>query len=69
MIFIRETCKTRKIFIDAFLERFTLSEKEVTVLTSPDSEIGSGFFDALNHLQQIHGDCDKLLITENQRAG
>lgn len=66
---IRETCKTRKILIDAFLKRFTLSEKEVTVITSPNSIIGQEFFDALKHLQQIHGDCDTLLITENQRAG
>ena len=60
---------TLLILIDAFLERFTLSEKEVVILTSPDSEIGPEFFDALNHLQQIHGACDALLITENQRAG
>ncbi|CAG8601106.1 9616_t:CDS:10 [Ambispora leptoticha] len=65
----RETCKTRKILIDAFLQRFTLSEKEIFVLSSGDSVIGSEFFDALKHLQQIHGDCDALLITENQRAG
>jgi len=65
----RETCKTRKILIDAFLKRFTLSEKEVTVIKSSDSIIGQEFFDALKHLQQIHGDCDALLITENQRAG
>ncbi|CAG8593279.1 16308_t:CDS:10 [Rhizophagus irregularis] len=50
-------------------QRFTLSEKEVTVITSPNSIIGQEFFDALKHLQQIHGDCDTLLITENQRAG
>ncbi|CAI2179170.1 15482_t:CDS:10 [Funneliformis geosporum] len=65
----RETCKIRKILIDAFLKRFTLSEKEILVLTSLDSEVGIEFFDALRHLQQIHGDCDALLITENQRAG
>ena len=51
------------------MDRFTLSEKEVVILTSLDSEIGPEFFDALNHLQKIHEDCDTLLITENQRAG
>lgn len=51
------------------MKRFTLSEKEIIILTSPDSEIKLEFFDALKHLQQIHGDCDALLITENQRAG
>ncbi|RHZ69762.1 hypothetical protein Glove_279g34 [Diversispora epigaea] len=65
----RETCKTRKVLIDAFLERFTLSEKEVSILSSSESEICPDFFRALKHLQQIHGDCESLLITENQRAG
>ncbi|CAG8691470.1 23992_t:CDS:10, partial [Dentiscutata erythropus] len=65
----RESCKTRKILIDAFLGKFTLSEKEVATLFSPDSGIGPGFFEVLKHLQQIHSDCDALLITENQRAG
>ncbi|RIB16037.1 component of oligomeric golgi complex 6 [Gigaspora rosea] len=65
----RESCKIRKILIDAFLEKFTLSEKEVATLSSPDAEIGPEFFEVLKHLQQIHSDCDALLITENQRAG
>ncbi|CAG8701845.1 12672_t:CDS:10, partial [Acaulospora morrowiae] len=65
----RETCKTRKILIDAFLERFTLSEKEVSLLSSPEAEITPEFFEALKHLQRIHRDCESLLITENQRAG
>ncbi|CAG8755962.1 5819_t:CDS:2, partial [Acaulospora colombiana] len=43
--------------------------KEVSVLSSSESEIGSEFFEALKHLQQIHRDCESLLITENQRAG
>ena len=59
----------RKMLIDAFLDRFTCSEKEITILTSLDVEIGPEFFEALNHLQKIYSDCDALLITENQRAG
>lgn len=27
------------------------------------------FFDALEHLEKIHADCNALLITEHQRAG
>ncbi|CAG8527849.1 660_t:CDS:10 [Paraglomus brasilianum] len=65
----RENCKMRKMLIDAFLDRFTCSEKEITILTSLDVEIGPEFFEALNHLQKIYSDCDALLITENQRAG
>ncbi|KAG9307314.1 hypothetical protein G9A89_017142 [Geosiphon pyriformis] len=65
----REKCQERKILVDAFLKRFTLSEKEVALLSTTSGEIGPEFFDALKHLQQIHADCDALLITENQRAG
>ncbi|RIB16032.1 hypothetical protein C2G38_2091959 [Gigaspora rosea] len=49
----RKSCKIRKILIDAFLEKFTLSEKEVATLSSPDAG---------------NNDCDALLITKNQRA-
>ncbi|RUS17455.1 oligomeric Golgi complex subunit 6 [Endogone sp. FLAS-F59071] len=64
-----KACETRKIIIDAFLERFTLSNAEVAVLCSPSAAVGSEFFDALKHLQQIHGDCKALLISEHQKAG
>lgn len=66
---ISKACETRKIIIDAFLERFTLSNAEVAVLCSPSAAVGSEFFDALKHLQQIHGDCKALLISEHQKAG
>jgi conserved oligomeric Golgi complex subunit 6 len=52
-----------------FLKRFTLSPKEVTVLSSISEPLNHGFFEALEHLQQIHRDCKILLVAENQRAG
>ncbi|KAJ3056818.1 Golgi transport complex subunit 6 [Rhizophlyctis rosea] len=62
-------CKVRKTIADAFLARFTLSDEEVTVLTSMSAPVGSQFFEALKHLQQINEDCKALLITEHQKAG
>ncbi|KAJ3296955.1 Golgi transport complex subunit 6 [Borealophlyctis nickersoniae] len=62
-------CKVHQSIVDAFLARFTLSEEEVQVLTSTASPVGSAFFEALKHLQQINEDCKALLITEHQKAG
>ena len=62
-------CKVRKTIADAFLARFTLSDDEVTLLTSISAPVGSQFFEALKHLQQINEDCKALLITEHQKAG
>ncbi|KAG0220881.1 hypothetical protein BGX31_010441, partial [Mortierella sp. GBA43] len=57
--------------MDAFSERFLLSESEVTILcsTSTAMDVNPAFFDALQHLENIHADCNALLITEHQRAG
>lgn len=32
-------------------------------------DVTPAFFDALEHLEKIHADCNALLITEHQRAG
>lgn len=58
-----------------FLERFTLSEQELSVLTGPlsfsakDPAVGSAFFDALDRVHTIGEDCRALLTTEHQTAG
>ncbi|KAI8815398.1 oligomeric complex COG6-domain-containing protein, partial [Cladochytrium replicatum] len=60
---------SRKLIAEAFLQRFTLSDKEVAALTSPSVGVGNDFFDALKQLQQINDECKALLVTENQTAG
>ncbi len=55
--------------MEAFLDRFTLSESEITILCSTAMDVTPSFFDALEHLENIHADCNALLITEHQRAG
>ncbi|KAF9342560.1 Golgi transport complex subunit 6, partial [Mortierella sp. NVP85] len=55
--------------MEAFLERFTFSESEVTILCSTSVDVNPAFFDALEHLETIHADCNALLITDHQRAG
>ncbi|KAF9981203.1 Golgi transport complex subunit 6 [Modicella reniformis] len=62
-------CLVRQTIMEAFLERFTLSESEITILCSTAMDVNPAFFDALEHLENIHADCNALLITEHQRAG
>ncbi|KAF9429135.1 Golgi transport complex subunit 6 [Entomortierella beljakovae] len=62
-------CVVRQTLLEAFLDRFTLSESEITILCSTAMEVTPIFFDALEHLENIHADCNALLITEHQRAG
>ncbi|KAG0368762.1 oligomeric Golgi complex subunit 6 [Gamsiella multidivaricata] len=62
-------CLVRQTIMEAFLDLFTLSESEITILCSTAMDITPSFFDALEHLENIHADCNALLITEHQRAG
>ncbi|KAI8083491.1 oligomeric Golgi complex subunit 6-like protein [Thamnidium elegans] len=62
-------CSTQIVVVDRFLEKFTLSENEIRILSVSSEPVNNEFFDALNHLQQIHSDCQILLTTKNQTAG
>ncbi|KAG0163844.1 Golgi transport complex subunit 6 [Apophysomyces sp. BC1034] len=62
-------CATRILIVDSFLEKFTLSDDEIRILCSSSVHISDEFFDALAHLQQIHNDCQLLLMTNHQQAG
>ncbi|KAI9209389.1 oligomeric Golgi complex subunit 6 [Polychytrium aggregatum] len=59
----------RKSLAEAFVKRFTLSDQEIQILTTPHLEINKSFFDALDHLHQINEDCRALLVTDHQHAG
>ncbi|KAG1473576.1 hypothetical protein G6F56_000879 [Rhizopus delemar] len=62
-------CLNQITVIDKFLDKFTLSEREIKLLSTYLGPINDDFFEALNHLQQIHSDCQLLLTTTNQKAG
>jgi hypothetical protein len=51
------------------LIKFTLSDQEIKILSTMSEPVDNEFFDALQHLQQIHSDCQLLLTTKNQTAG
>lgn len=62
-------CSTQIAIVDRFLAKFTLSEQEIKILSNMSEPVDNEFFDALQHLQQIHSDCQLLLTTKNQTAG
>jgi hypothetical protein len=62
-------CSTQIVVVDRFLEKFTLNENEVRILSSVTEPVNNEFFEALYHLQQIHSDCQLLLTTKNETAG
>lgn len=66
---LRSACDTQRIIIDAFLKTFMLSDEEIDVLCSHSAPVDAQFFNALEHLQQVHADCRLLLMTEHQKAG
>ncbi|CAO3673791.1 unnamed protein product [Umbelopsis vinacea] len=65
----RSACDTQRIIIDSFLKTFMLSDEEIDILCSSSAPVDAQFFKALEHLQQVHGDCRLLLMTEHQKAG
>ncbi|GAN04653.1 conserved oligomeric Golgi complex subunit 6-like [Mucor ambiguus] len=64
-----DACSTQIAVVDRFLVKFTLSEQEIKILSNMSEPVDKEFFDALQHLQQIHSDCQLLLTTKNQTAG
>ena len=64
-----EQSAQRKLVVDIFLKRFSLSDAEVRLLTTSSETVNSRFFAALSHLAGIQDDCKTLLMTDNQRLG
>jgi len=61
--------ETKEALLKAFTEHFVVSEKDVDILTSSAEPVDDRFFRILNRVKKIHGDCEVLLSSENQRAG
>lgn len=65
------SAQLRSQIINLFLTRFTLSEVELSALTSRDIAVGQPVFDALDKVERIRKDCYTLLGGEEgtQQAG
>ncbi|KAJ3028091.1 UNVERIFIED_CONTAM: Golgi transport complex subunit 6 [Siphonaria sp. JEL0065] len=66
---LREKAVAKKTITNSFLDRFTPSDAEVTVLTSTSLSLSDEFFVALNRLAKISSECNEFLMQENQKAG
>lgn len=64
----RET-EGKEALLRAFTEHFVVSEEDVVHLTSSAEPVDDRYFKILDRVKKIHGDCEVLLASENQRAG
>ncbi|KAI9707191.1 MAG: Golgi transport complex subunit 6 [Candelina mexicana] len=60
---------TKQKLLDAFVAHFTISNEELTLLTSSAEPLDDRFFRSLSRIQKVHKDCQVLLGSENQRLG
>lgn len=60
----RASAQLRSLIIERFLGRFTLSEPELATLTSRETPVGPGLFEALDRVERIRFDCQALLAGE-----
>ncbi|KAJ7593358.1 oligomeric complex COG6 [Mycena floridula] len=60
----RQNVETKKSIVSLFLARFTLTEEEVSTITSRDVPLGPAFFQAMDKTEQIRTDCRVLMSGE-----
>ncbi|KAJ3131257.1 Golgi transport complex subunit 6 [Physocladia obscura] len=66
---LREKTISKKHATQEFLGRFTPSDEEVEILTSPSLGLSNDFFAALRRLGKISDDCNSFLMQDNQKIG
>jgi chromosome segregation ATPase len=64
-----EDAKRNQESVKTFLEQYTLTPEEIQILSSANEPLSGKFFKALQHLEQIHHNCQALLVADNQQAG
>jgi hypothetical protein len=65
----KEEVETKQRLLDAFNKHFIVDDEELSTLTSSSEPVNDQFFQTLARVKQIHGDCEVLLGSENQRLG
>lgn len=55
---------TRQSIVTAFLQRFTLSPRDVEAITSRDVPVDKRFFSAMDKAEHIRDDCRVLMSGE-----
>jgi hypothetical protein len=65
----KQEVETKQQLLEAFNKHFTVSGEDLLVLTSSAEPVNDEFFVVLSRVKKIHGDCQVLLGSENQRLG
>ncbi|KNZ52550.1 uncharacterized protein VP01_3527g1 [Puccinia sorghi] len=61
-----EAVAARQAMVEAFLEKFTLTESEIQALTSQEIQVNWSVFEAMDHCEHIRTDCTSLLTGDSQ---
>jgi hypothetical protein len=65
----QKDAQAKEVLLSAFAAHFVVPEEEIVVLTSSAEPVDDEFFRVLRKVKRIHGDCELLLASENQRVG
>lgn len=65
----KKDVETKEALLSAFTAHFVVSEEDALILTSSAEPLDDRFFEILTRVKGIHGDCEILLASENQRVG
>ncbi|KAF5378347.1 hypothetical protein D9615_008765 [Tricholomella constricta] len=61
----RQEVENKRSIVTAFLDRFTLTEDDVEVITSRDQPVGQRFFEVMDKTERIRDDCRILMSGED----
>jgi conserved oligomeric Golgi complex subunit 6 len=65
----RNQIGSKHTILSAFQKSFTLPEEQIDILTSATEPVDERFFQVFDKVKTIHGNCQSLLTTDNNRAG
>ncbi|EME42363.1 hypothetical protein DOTSEDRAFT_73250 [Dothistroma septosporum NZE10] len=65
----KQQAETKQQLLDALMTHFVVTDVDLATLTSTAQPVNGDFFRILTRVKKIHGDCQVLLGSENQRLG
>jgi hypothetical protein len=65
----KATIESKQVLLTAFSNHFILPDDEIAILEGGAEPIGDRFFQILRNVKRIHGDCQVLLASGNERVG
>ena len=65
----KQEVETKQKLLDAFRKHFLIDDDDIAALVSPAKPVNEQFFQVLDRVKQVHGQCEVLLGGENHRLG